>query len=361
MRLLLSAVSTNWLRLRTSKSLIGAGLDAMAANERVGHLANGGLHQRLTHRLHVDLIGKARQPRLQIVRIGRRQIGPIERRLLRGRRGDAEHFAFGRRERHHDKIVLIRAEGRLALGDQHADHLQRHALDLDEGADRVFAGTEQLAVHRLPDDDDEVGLVFVLGRDAAPGGDPPVGDRRVVCAHALDGRRPILVAVLHLALLADEVADLRDRGILAADRARIRNRQRGGAAEAGADAARGQRAGQDHDDVGAEALDLLADRLAGAIAHGDHDDERGDADEDAEHGERRTHLVASDRLGRGGEDHEREGEEAAGRKRRGARLGGWKNAGRSLGRGGGAAALPVWLTRSSETISPSRMVTMRSA
>ena len=176
----------------------GAGLDAMAANERVARLPNGGVHQRLTDRLHVDLVGKAGQSRLQIVRIGPRQIGPIERRLLRGRRRDAKHFAFGRGERRHDKIVLIRAEHRLALGDEHADHLQRHALDQDGGADRVFAGTEELVVHRLPDDDDEVGLVFVLGRDAPPGGDLPVRDRRIVCVHALDGRRPVLVAVLHL-------------------------------------------------------------------------------------------------------------------------------------------------------------------
>ena len=169
------------------------------------------------------------------------------------------------------------------------------------------------------------------------------------------------LAVLHLPLLADEVADLRDRGILAANRARIRHRQRGGAAEAGADAARGQRAGQDHDDVGAEALDLLADRLAGAVAHGDHDDQRGDADEHAEHGERRAHLVAPDRLSRGGEDHQREGEEAAGRKRRSARgSGGWKNAERST-LGGGCRQPPVCSPVRRQTISPSRMVTMRSA
>ena len=159
--------------------------------------------------------------------------------------------------------------------------------------------------------------------------------------------------------LADEVTDLRDRGILAADRARVRDRQRRGAAEAGADAARGQRAGQNHDDVGAEALDLLAHRLARAVAHGDHDDERGDADKHPEHGERRTHLVASDRLRRGGEDHEREGDEAAGRKHRRRRgSGGWKNAKRSAAAAACAAGL---LTRSSATILPSRMVTMRSA
>ena len=126
-----------------------------------------GLHQRLADRLHVDLVGEAGEARLQIVGVGRRQIGPIERRLLLGRRRDAEHFALGGRERDHDEVVLIRAERRLALGGEHADHLQRHALDLDGGADRVLAGTEELAIHRLADDDDEVGLAVVLGGDAA--------------------------------------------------------------------------------------------------------------------------------------------------------------------------------------------------
>ena len=42
------------------------------------------------------------------------------------------------------------------------------------------------------------------------------------------------------------------------------------------------------------------------LADGDHSDEGGDADEYAQHGERRAHLIASDRLGRGGEHHETE-------------------------------------------------------
>ena len=142
------------------------------------------------------------------------------------------------------------------------------------------------------------------------------------------------MAVLHLPRLADEITDLRDRRILAANRARVRDRERGSAAEAGADAAQGERAGQDHDDVGTEALDLLAHRLAGAVADGDHNDERGNADEHPEHGERRAHLVAPDRLSRGGEDHEREGEKAAGRQRQARRFGGLEER-RALRLGGG--------------------------
>ena len=194
-----------------------------------------------------------------------------------------------------------------------------------------------------------------------PGGDAPVGDRRIVRADALDVRRPVLVAVLHLPLLADEVADLRDRRILAADRARVRDRERAGAAEAGADAAGGRRARQDHDDIGAEALDLLAHRLVGALADGDHDDERGDADEHAEHGQRRAHLVAPDRLRRREQDHQPEGQEAAGRQCGEPRRRRRREERGALGRSAAATGAAGLLTRSSETISPSRMVTTRSA
>ena len=42
------------------------------------------------------------------------------------------------------------------------------------------------------------------------------------------------------------------------------------------------------------------------LADRHHSDERGDANEDAEHGERRPHHVAADRLDGSGEDHDAE-------------------------------------------------------
>jgi hypothetical protein len=53
----------------------------------------------LAGRLHVDHIGETGHPRLQILRVGRRQIGPVDRRLLLAWRGDPEHLALGGRER----------------------------------------------------------------------------------------------------------------------------------------------------------------------------------------------------------------------------------------------------------------------
>ena len=192
--------------------------------------------------------------------------------------------------------------------------------------------------------------------DDASGRDVPVGDRRIIGADALNRCGPVLIAVLNLALLANEIADLRNGGIFAADRLRVIDRQRTGAAKAGANAAGGDGARQDHDDIGAEALDLLSHRLVGAVADRDHHDERGDADENAQHGQRRAHLVASDRLRRGGEDHQAEGPDPAGDDLSRPRLGPTRAFGSPARRRRVSTRL-----RSSETISPSRMVTTRSA
>src|SRR6185437_1712668 len=110
--------------------------------------------------------------------------------------------------------------------------------------------------------------------------------RRVVGADPLDAGGPVAAAILDLARLSDEVTDLGDAGILAADRLGIGNRERAGAAEPGARAAGRRGARQDDEEVGAKALDLLAYRLVGALTYRDHDDQGGDADKDAEHGER---------------------------------------------------------------------------
>ena len=212
-------------------------------------------------------------------------------------------------------------------------------------------------VNRLSDDGDEAGRVVIVGGDTAARGDAPIGDRRIGRVHALDGRGPVLISILHLTLLADQITDLGDRGILAMDRAGVRDRERRGAAEAGANSSRRHCAGLDHDDIGAQALDLLAHRFIGALTDSHHGDQRGDADEHAEHGERGAHLVAADRLRRRGEHHEPEGQMRGGRgfaARCGVRRREWAaSAAADRGR-----RVP---TRSSEIISPSRMVTTRSA
>ncbi len=56
-------------------------------------------------------------------------------------------------------------------------------------------------------------------------------------------------------------------------------------------AAEAEAAGHDRDDVRAEALDLLLDGDAGAVADRDEDDHRGDADRDPEHRQQRAQPV----------------------------------------------------------------------
>ena len=107
--------------------------------------------------------------------------------------------------------------------------------------------------------------------------------------------------------LADEIADAADCRSFPAQRLGIHNRERGGAALAAAHPAHGGGARDDHQKIGSEALDLLADRLVRALTDRDHGDQRGYADEDAQHGERGSHLVAGERLQCSGHDHQGEG------------------------------------------------------
>ena len=54
--------------------------------------------------------------------------------------------------------------------------------------------------------------------------------------------------------------------------------------------------GIDGQQVGAQRVDPVLDRLLGAGAQRHHGDDRADADDDAEHGERRPELVGADGL-----------------------------------------------------------------
>ena len=130
--------------------------------------------------------------------------------------------------------------------------------------------------------------VVVALRDSAAKGDLPIGDRRIVWRDALNARRPVLIRVLDLAHLANEIAHLRRRPSL-----------HGGSPCASAT-------------VSVEALPdpprtppawwpqacttrrlvprlsiCLRDSLVGPLAYGNHRNQGGDTDEDAEHGERR--------------------------------------------------------------------------
>jgi hypothetical protein len=129
----------------------------------------------------------------------------------------------------------------------------------------------------------------------------------VVGRDPLDGGVPVLIGVLDLARLPIQIADFSDGWIVALDRHRVADPQRRCAARPGARAARCRRTGHDHQEIRSEARDLPGDGHVGALPDRDHRDERRDADEDAQHGERRAELVAADRLDCRAQDHEAEG------------------------------------------------------
>ena len=145
--------------------LNGARLDAMTGGKRLGDFAQRGVDRGQADSLDVELIDIAGQPELQAVRIGPGRIHPIELGLLLGGRSSAEHAALGRGKRQHDDIVLILAKCRLTLPGQEPDDAQRRALDLDDGANRVLARSEQLMIDGLPDQSDERRLGLVVSRE----------------------------------------------------------------------------------------------------------------------------------------------------------------------------------------------------
>jgi hypothetical protein len=176
--------------LRTRKSF--------SAGEDFGGLLDRLWHGGLADGLHIDAIDVTGQMRGQFVRIRRIGIDPVELGLRLAGSGNAEHFALRRSEGDHDQIVLIAAPRRLPLGLEHADHPQRHALDLDEGADRQLRWAEQLRGDRFADDGDQRGGRHVGLGDGTAHLNAPIGHRRIVGADALDLGAPVLIAVLHL-------------------------------------------------------------------------------------------------------------------------------------------------------------------
>ena len=131
----------------------------------------------------------------------------------------------------------------------------------------------------------------------------PRPDQRQVYVGALNLRAPIEVARHHLAARVHACGDVLHAAHVP-DRGGIVRRQRAGVALAGAHAGRHEVAGAHHDHVGARRLDLRLDRRLGAGAERDHGDDGTDADDHAKHGQRRAHLVASQRLEGDPEDHQ---------------------------------------------------------
>ena len=86
-----------------------------------------------------------------------------------------------------------------------------------------------------------------------------------------------------------------DAGHFAPDCFGVFDFQRAGAAPAGANAAGCGASGKNQNHVFAQAGDLRFDLRFGAVADPDHGDDRADADDDAQRGQHRAHLVSAQR------------------------------------------------------------------
>ncbi len=202
----------------------------------------------------------------------------------------AEHLLLGGRQRDQDDVVLVLAPRVLALAIQQADHRERDLLDPDDLAERVGVA-EQVEGRGLAQQRHLGGAIDVLGADGSPGQHDPVARLEVVAGDALDAGGPVEVAEHDLSVTPHRGGGHLNGRDLAGDGGRVVLGDRELRALPDAHPARRHRARQHDDEVGAQALDLLGHPGGGAGPDRHHGDDRADADDDAEHGERAPQLV----------------------------------------------------------------------
>ncbi len=194
-----------------------------------------------------------------------------------------------------DDVVRVVAARRLALGRQHARDLESCRRDLDLLAHRVAVRRRCAALPCVRVRPRSDGAHVIRGEEGSRVR-LPVADDLVVGVDAVDRGAPVAACGDHLGAARDHGGhrghDLR----FLPDLLRVRDREGGEGLRSLADPARHTRAGRDHDHVGAQPIDLRADARARSVAHRHHHDDRGHADDDAEHGQDGPHLVLEDAL-----------------------------------------------------------------
>ena len=220
-------------------------------------------------------------------------------------------------DRDEDLIVAAEAE-RAALRLEDADDLEVDdarpllALTLRSAAEdlaqlqRLAHGVrlaEEVGRGRRADDRDRRVHSEVRAREEVAALQIPVAHDRVVLGHSVDVGVPVLAGGGHLpaagALLSLDRGDARAE--LGLERAHVVEREvlrlRARALQTTLALVRRR----DGDEVRAQREDGVLHLLRRAVADGDHRDHRRDADDHAEHRERRTQLVHHERLQRGAE------------------------------------------------------------
>ena len=216
------------------------------------------------------------------------------RAVLHGDQDGADFLFAGQPPLHgaqwHDHgVVLVAPHRALSLGGEHADHFARELFDAQGFADRAVR-VEQFTAHGGTDDAHGLAGAFFAGAEEAACGQFPVAGGEIIGGAAGDGGGPVAAADHHHHALAGGRRDGVQRADLDFYRFRIFGLERGRAGEAVGHAL----AGTQHQQVAAEAADLVRHGLRRAVAQRDHGDHGADADDDAEHGEERAHQVAPD-------------------------------------------------------------------
>ena len=248
-------------------------------------------------------------------------------------------------DEHH--VVVVAAAGRLPLALGDAGHLEGDVLDAHDLAGRIGVGPEQSFGDGLPEHHDLGARVGLLGRQPRPEAHRPVADLEELRRRPVDDGQPVAVLADDLPGGVDPRRDELHVGDVGLDGAQIVPGQGGKRAGAGLGAAGRLGPRRDDEDVGAHRSERLLDAGPRPFADRHHGDDGGDADDDAQRGEERAHLVAQERAPRDAHDVPGAHPVAVTARRRGA------SAARTAWRGASV--------RRSSSMSPSRTTITRRA
>ncbi len=203
---------------------------------------------------------------------------------------------------HDDDVVLVLAKRVRALGSQPAGHCDRGVLDADGLPDRVNALPEEARRGGLADQAHLGGVAHIGFGEVLAGLKLPRAYFREVRAHAPNANRRVLVASHHLhrgAHLGADAGQTRhltpERIVVAFSQVRLRTKS-------APDTAPGHVAGKDDHQIVPHARNLALHLRFCARSHAHPHDDCGDSHDDPEHGEKRTHDVATDGTQRGFEN-----------------------------------------------------------
>ena len=215
--------------------------------------------------------------------------GDIDQRHI----GIADDAALDRLQGHDDDVVLVGAEAGGALGLEHADDLAGDLLQPDGGTERI-AVAEQRRLGGVAENAGGGARLQLRIGEFAPLDHRPVARIEEAVVGAGDAHGVVEVAVdrrhlgaggrrhdAHALHLGGDRLDVTQAEALRRRAGHVRPRPAAGGAH--------------HQQVRTELGNAAGDLRRGALAERHHDDDRGDADDDAEHGEERAQRIAHDR------------------------------------------------------------------